>query len=233
MQQGGRWWRRPRVLHVRPPSAGQSSLTAPSVGGRTPSQTFTNSVGRSSSAWGIPRPTGTRTRIRLASSTRTPAATAAGTSGEPAPERCSASRASTSKAQPAKARIDDRSREKHCEKHRGISAPARAFRCFRESRWIRIHGRMGRCEPARHQVEGLVGSAGRCHEGRPKSRLRVSRLYQACDVGLLAPPILPGARLLTRPRWRRARPSGRLEVARRAQVGASDRRTAPEPGDRL
>src|SRR5215212_4848562 len=37
----------PTVLHVRPPSAGQSSLTAPSVGGRTPSQAFTNSVGRS------------------------------------------------------------------------------------------------------------------------------------------------------------------------------------------
>ena len=37
----------PTVLHVRSPSAGLSSQTAPSVGGRTPSQPFTKSVGRS------------------------------------------------------------------------------------------------------------------------------------------------------------------------------------------
>src|SRR3954454_4054863 len=37
----------PTVLHVRPPSAGLSSQTAPSVGDRTPPQPFTKSVGRS------------------------------------------------------------------------------------------------------------------------------------------------------------------------------------------
>ena len=132
-----------------------------------------------------------------------------------------------------RSQIGNPSREKHREKHRGISAPARASDTSEDRDGHGIYGTMGHCDAAGHQVADLVGSGGRCHEGRPKSRLRVSRLYQACDVGLLAPPILPGARLLTRPRWRRARPSGRLEVARRAQVGASDRRTAPEPGDRL
>src|SRR3954465_8313529 len=39
----------PTVLHVRPPSAGLSSQTAPSVGGRTPSYPFSKSVGSSSS----------------------------------------------------------------------------------------------------------------------------------------------------------------------------------------
>src|SRR4051812_40363960 len=37
----------PTVLHVRPPSAGLSSQTAPSVGGRTPSYPFSKSVGSS------------------------------------------------------------------------------------------------------------------------------------------------------------------------------------------
>src|SRR3954452_11564170 len=40
----------PTVLHVRPPSAGLSSQTAPSVGGRTPSYPFSKSVGSSSRA---------------------------------------------------------------------------------------------------------------------------------------------------------------------------------------
>src|SRR3954470_14667512 len=40
----------PTVLHVRPPSAGLSSQTAPSVGGRTPSYPFSKSVGSSSSS---------------------------------------------------------------------------------------------------------------------------------------------------------------------------------------
>src|SRR4051794_41504329 len=39
----------PTVLHVRPPSAGLSSQTAPSVGGRTPSYPFSKSVGSSTS----------------------------------------------------------------------------------------------------------------------------------------------------------------------------------------
>src|SRR4051812_30689913 len=42
----------PTVLHVRPPSAGLSSQTAPSVGGRTPSYPFSKSVG-SSAARGV------------------------------------------------------------------------------------------------------------------------------------------------------------------------------------
>jgi hypothetical protein len=37
----------------------------------------------------------------------------------------------------ARDQIGNPSREKHCEKHRGISAAARALRYFRRSRWIR------------------------------------------------------------------------------------------------
>ncbi len=45
----------PTVLHVRPPSAGLSSQTARSVGGRTPRQPFTKSAGSSAGAQLIAR----------------------------------------------------------------------------------------------------------------------------------------------------------------------------------
>ena len=84
-----------------------------------------------------------------------------------------------------RSQIGNPSREKHCEKHRGISAAARASDTSEDRDGYGIYGTMGHCDAAGHQVADLVGSGGRCHEGRPKSRLRVSRLYQACDVGLL------------------------------------------------
>ena len=98
-----------------------------------------------------------------------------------------------------RSRIGNPSREKHCEKHRRISAAARTLDTVRTSRWIRDLRNDGHRDPAGHQVEGLVRGfpGGGSSPLRRMTKAPPTRGFRAYGLRAMTAPLAPGA-------WRRA-----------------------------